>query len=575
MSSHARSRTSYDSDSSGSSDSRPTSTNVLLGYAAPGLTDDLISHVGGQATWLQPRAPPPSARLVRCKACQRMMRLLLQLNGDLPDRFPGHERRLYVWACSRKSCHRKEGSVRVVRGTMETEKEEGGGLASASSSSPSSSAPLVDERRAEDDDDDDDDEVRRPQQQRMGEDLFTPGTGSQRAGNAPSALANPFLTPSLVFPSTTAAAAATTNPFADPPSSSSSSLSLSLSPSTAFPPLPSTASLAAAAAPPAQQQKPLLSAGHADQHTGTAINALTNSFAATVRLNPGGPVSPSTAPPPPPPPPYERWPSADQLPRPYPLSYLDAEYETLDDRPSMRTPTVTMKDYDDDDDDNKKKTGRGRNTTTTTTTTTATDTDANTADTVSDTAFQRFVDRLASNPQQVLRYEFGGAPLLASKTDAVGRLMTSTTTTTTTTTSPHAVVPGVLMPAFPRCPNCRAPRVFEVQLMPYAIVALEETAAAAAAGDDEGGGDGDVDGMEWSTIVVAVCGRDCVPRGPRTTTGAVAVAGTRKGEGEARGEMEEVKEEEEEEEHGEGSVVVRYVEEWVGVQWEEEEKHAR
>jgi len=43
------------------------------------------------------------------------MVLLLQLNGELPD-FPGHERRLYVFSCRRKTCRRKEGSVRVLRG---------------------------------------------------------------------------------------------------------------------------------------------------------------------------------------------------------------------------------------------------------------------------------------------------------------------------------------------------------------------------------------------------------------------------------------------------------------------------
>ncbi|KAH0559083.1 hypothetical protein GP486_004334, partial [Trichoglossum hirsutum] len=44
------------------------------------------------------------------------MALLLLLNGDLPLVFPGHERRLYVFACRRKTCRRREGSVRALRG---------------------------------------------------------------------------------------------------------------------------------------------------------------------------------------------------------------------------------------------------------------------------------------------------------------------------------------------------------------------------------------------------------------------------------------------------------------------------
>src|SRR5579862_7060807 len=54
-----------------------------------------------------------------------MMTLLLQLNGDLPEVFPGHERRLYVFSCRRKACRRKEGSIRAVRGVRATNVEKG------------------------------------------------------------------------------------------------------------------------------------------------------------------------------------------------------------------------------------------------------------------------------------------------------------------------------------------------------------------------------------------------------------------------------------------------------------------
>ena len=74
----------------------------------------------------------------------------------------------------------------------------------------------------------------------------------------------------------------------------------------------------------------------------------------------------------------------------------------------------------------------------------------------------------------------------------------------------------------PRCPNCNAPRVFELQLVPQAIAELEV--------EEEG-----MEGMEWGTVILGVCERDCGERG---------VAG------------------------GE----VGWVEEWVGVQWEEDAK---
>jgi pre-rRNA-processing protein TSR4 len=68
----------------------------------------------------------------------------------------------------------------------------------------------------------------------------------------------------------------------------------------------------------------------------------------------------------------------------------------------------------------------------------------------------------------------------------------------------------------PRCESCGAKRVFELQLVPGLISALEEDSV-----DLE-------EGMEWGTIILGVCAEDC-------------------------GEV--------------GKVVYR--EEWVGVQWEE------
>ena len=70
---------------------------------------------------------------------------------------------------------------------------------------------------------------------------------------------------------------------------------------------------------------------------------------------------------------------------------------------------------------------------------------------------------------------------------------------------------------------CGAKRVFECQLVPGAIRVLED--------DDWPEGEMDLEeGMEWGTVIVGVCGENCVEDGGR-------------------------------------GVVFR--EEWVGVQWEE------
>lgn len=130
-----------------------------------------------------------------------------------------------------------------------------------------------------------------------------------------------------------------------------------------------------------------------------------------------------------------------------------------------------------------------------------------------DKTFHRFADRLAQNPLQVLRYEFAGSPLLYSKTDPVGHIFSPPPTNSkiiTITGSSNNI---------PRCGNCTSERVFEVQLTPQAIVELEI-------------GEEGIEGMEWGSVVLGVCSFDCEARG------------VEKGE-------------------------VGWVEEWVGVQWED------
>ena len=128
----------------------------------------------------------------------------------------------------------------------------------------------------------------------------------------------------------------------------------------------------------------------------------------------------------------------------------------------------------------------------------------------------------------MLRYEFGGAPLLYSKNDAVGRVFSPATSSAGA--NAKVTSQGSNSP-LPRCTNCGGRRVFELQLTPHAILELESS-------DDEGGElDIGMDGMEWGTVIVGVCAADC---------------GMESREGE-----------------------VLYREEWVGVQWEESRKGGR
>jgi len=136
-----------------------------------------------------------------------------------------------------------------------------------------------------------------------------------------------------------------------------------------------------------------------------------------------------------------------------------------------------------------------------------------------DKAFQRFADRMSQNPEQILRYEFAGSPLLYSKTDAVGKLLAPHQESAAATSAKVKTVAAAGKSGMPKCTNCGGERLFELQLTPYAIVELEA---------EELG----LEGMEWGTVILGVCSKDCVQRGQK--------------EGE-----------------------VGYVEEWVGVQWEE------
>jgi pre-rRNA-processing protein TSR4 len=363
------------------------------------------------------------------------MALLLQLNGDLPEKFPGHERRLYVFACRRKTCRRKEGAIRVLRGLK------------VSPDAPSLAAPKQVE------------EEKKKPKPAPATGIVKPGLGDAifgvKTSAGGSASANPFSGNKNPF-SKPAAGGAPANPFSKP-----------------------SAPIAVSA--PAQEV-------NSGQKVEASASDLPKTFAQTLSLNntQNQPLGPA--------PPPEPWPVESKQPAPYPVSWLaDAEYETLDPTP---TPKVTTANSSEMDIDSGEGSGGGKE-------------DKDVFESTMDSTFQKFADRVGQNFEQCIRYEFGGQPLLYSKTDTVGAML-------------HVAGEGTkvsVTKGMPRCPNCGGARVFEVQMTPQAIVELEA--------DEEG-----LDGMDWGTIIVGVCGADCQGRTAKP------------------GEVD-------------------YLEEWAGVQWEE------
>lgn len=392
------------------------------------------------------------------------MPLLLQLNGDLPERFPTHERRLYIWACRAKSCRRRPGSVRAIRAVRVYEE-----VAKEILEEPKPT-PKEHDRR-----------------QYLGSALFGGGTfgNGQAAGGAFDASNGARSNP---FSSTNGPQTSMSNPFASAPGPVST--------------------LAA---------KPL-------QKPPTDPSDLPATFAQKARItdtttdslpHPASQVPPSESVE------QEAWPTdpAEQA-RPYPRYYLDAELEylcptsTTQDQAAKSTHAVFMN-VDEPSDSTSKgaKTGSGK--------------EKELPDDAIDKTFQHFADTLYQNPEQVLRYHFGGTPFLYRRGDDVSKLFVAPhehaqsqipRITTVKENGASASAPGP-----PRCPHCAGPRTFECQLTPGMISALEEEEDIATLLSE---------GMEWGTIILAVCEADCVER--------------------------EV-----------GLMVTQWREEWVGVQWEE------
>ncbi|KAI4234623.1 MAG: hypothetical protein L6R40_006707 [Gallowayella cf. fulva] len=336
---------SHQSDSSGDEDEPYSTTSVMLGYASTNPTDDTFSHLGGIPSWVDDEHP--SASLAKCKTCKSMMALLLQLNGDLPEYFPDHERKIFVFACRDKPCRRKPGAIRAIRGTK------------ISSS-------------------------------------FTKHTTQQKhppsQTDTPRFIQPPFNLGDSIFRSASNTQSNTNaNPF-----SPSSKTTLSAN--------PFTSTKAADPIPYGHQKQPHSSLSPQATQQNTPLH---ETFAQKIRL----------ASPPPSASPREPWPSPSLLPQPYPSYHLDADYETLD-APSPKDTsssfthnipsqsTSSHKDppaTDEEDDPANWLSGPAK----------------------ADQTFLRFAARLAQNPEQVLRYEWHGQPLLYAKDDEVAQAFLS------------------------------------------------------------------------------------------------------------------------------------------------------
>lgn len=390
------------------------------------------------------------------------MPLLLQLNGDIPERFPGHERRLYVFGCKANRCRRRDGSVRAVRGVRLWEGQYGdiaknGGNTVSSAKSEEVAIPVREAHPA----------------LGLGDTIF----GTKGASSMGSAHSNSFSS-KISSPMN-----GSVNPFSAPSQERNSFFTGPSSPSPQNAPSPATVE-----------------------------SDLSTTFAQKARLSSS--QHPSTTPTIPQ---YEQWPT--DPPPSYPPSHLDAAYETLDppsstshssskgSKTSLSIASASAAGAEPDD----GKDGVEMNI---------------------DSTFQKFADRVAQNPEQVLRYEFAGQPLLYHKDDPVGRisseasssmaqLNTSSIAGRLASTSAGRGGGGGGLPA---CGHCGSQRVFELQLMPHAITELER--------EQDG-----VDGMEWGTVVVGVCGSDCADVAGEAQIGKTS-----------------------------------WREEWVGVQWEEEIK---
>ncbi|CAG8447031.1 4286_t:CDS:2 [Funneliformis caledonium] len=117
-----------------------------------------------------------------------------------------------------------------------------------------------------------------------------------------------------------------------------------------------------------------------------------------------------------------------------------------------------------------------------------------------DKTFQKFSDRVAEWPEQCVRYQFDGQPLLYTRGDETAKLLLSKIDDRSD---------KITTSKLPVCRWCESKRVFELQLMPSMLSIL--STSLFIDGDDEGSDKKSIFnlGMEWGTIMIFTCKNDC------------------------------------------------------------------
>ncbi|CAO3647461.1 unnamed protein product [Cunninghamella echinulata] len=76
------------------------------------ILNPYVTKIGGIPVWLN-NNKPPTENVCKCKICGDWMYLLCQCYAPLPDSV--YHCVIYVWACNRRECMRKNGSISVLR----------------------------------------------------------------------------------------------------------------------------------------------------------------------------------------------------------------------------------------------------------------------------------------------------------------------------------------------------------------------------------------------------------------------------------------------------------------------------
>ncbi|KAJ2794593.1 hypothetical protein H4R20_006172 [Coemansia guatemalensis] len=95
--------------------------SIALGYADENIeraddTDPLASKLGGRPLWLDSTSPIPAQTVAMCDECGSGMLLLTQTYAPLSE--SPYDRVLYIWSCARRMCIGKPGAMRVIRGHL-------------------------------------------------------------------------------------------------------------------------------------------------------------------------------------------------------------------------------------------------------------------------------------------------------------------------------------------------------------------------------------------------------------------------------------------------------------------------